>query len=72
VRQTQIAQTGADNDDDLEVIGLLGSGMVFPFQGFWSPALRVRLGANPFMGGVEVSFPNTIGELIAFYDHVAA
>src|ERR1700722_14878983 len=72
VRQAQIAQTRADNDDDLEAIGLPGSGMVFPFCGFWSRALRVRCGANPFTAGVEVSFPNTIGELIAFYEHVAA
>jgi hypothetical protein len=46
--------------------------MLFPFWGFWSRALRVRVGANPFTAGVETSFPNTIGELIAFYEHVAA
>jgi hypothetical protein len=71
VRQTQIAQTRAGNDNALEVIGLLGSGMVFPL-GILISRLEGADGANPFTAGIEVSFPNTIGELIAFYDHVAA
>jgi aryl carrier-like protein len=28
------------------------------------------IGANPFAASPEVRFPNTIGELIAFYEHV--
>jgi hypothetical protein len=71
VRQTRIAQTRADNDDHLEVIGLLGSGIVF-LLGILVSRLEGAGGANPFTAGVEVTFPNTIGELIALYEHVAA
>jgi acyl carrier protein len=30
------------------------------------------IGVDPFTASADVKFPNTIGELIAFYDHVAA
>jgi acyl carrier protein len=30
------------------------------------------IGVDPFSASADVTFPDTIGELIAFYDHVAA
>jgi hypothetical protein len=72
VRRTQIEQTRAGDGDALEAIGLLGSGRVSPLSGILVSRLEGADGANPFTASADVKFPNTIGELIAFYDHVAA
>ena len=62
-------KTPAPLTDDLS---LLDSGLDSLCFAILVTRLEDVIGVDPFAASAGVKFPNTVGELIAFYEHVAA
>ena len=73
---SQIEQVAAEQKKTLapltDDLSLLDSGLDSLCFAILVARLEDATGADPFAGAADGRFPNTIGELIAFYEHVAA
>ncbi|WP_158815606.1 acyl carrier protein [Methylocapsa sp. S129] len=73
---SQIQQVAAEQKKTLapltDDLSLLDSGLDSLCFAILVARLEDAIGVDPFTASAEVKFPNTIGELIAFYEHVAA
>lgn len=73
---SQIQQIAAEQKKTLapltDDLPLLDSGLDSLCFAILVARLEDVIGVDPFTASGEIKFPNTIGELIAFYEHVAA
>src|SRR5476651_261425 len=73
---SQIQRVAAEQDKVLAPLAddlpLLDSGLDSLCFAILVARLEDATGADPFTVAAEARLPNTIGELIAFYEHVAA
>jgi acyl carrier protein len=73
---SQIQQVAAEQKKKLapltDDLSLLDSGLDSLCFAILVARLEDVIGADPFTTNADAKFPNTIGELIAFYEHVAA
>jgi acyl carrier protein len=73
---SQIQQVAAEQKKTLapltDDLSLLDSGLDSLCFAILVARLEDVIGVDPFTASTDVKFPNTIGELIAFYEHVAA
>jgi acyl carrier protein len=73
---SQIQQVAAEQKKTLapltDDLALLDSGLDSLCFAILVSRLEDALGVDPFTEAGGADFPNTIGELIAFYEHVAA
>jgi aryl carrier-like protein len=73
---SQIQQVAAEQKKTLapltDDLSLLDSGLDSLCFAILVARLEDLTGADPFTSAGDVGFPNTLGELIAFYEHVAA
>jgi acyl carrier protein len=73
---SQIQQVAAEQKKILapltDDLSLLDSGLDSLCFAILVARLEDLTGADPFTSAGEAKFPNTVGELIAFYEHVAA
>jgi acyl carrier protein len=73
---SQIQQVAAEQKKALapltDDLSLLDSGLDSLCFAILVARLEDIIGVDPFTASADVRFPNTIGELIAFYEHVAA
>jgi acyl carrier protein len=73
---SQIQQVAAEQKKTLapltDNLSLLESGLDSLCFAILVSRLEDVIGVDPFTGAADVKFPNTIGELIAFYEHAAA
>jgi acyl carrier protein len=71
---SQIQQVAAEQKKTLapltDDLSLLDSGLDSLCFAILVARLEDVTGADPFTAAADAKFPNTIGELIAFYDHV--
>lgn len=73
---SQIQQVAAEQKKTLapltDDLSLLDSGLDSLCFAILVSRLEDETGVDPFTTAGDAKFPNTIGELIAFYEHVAA
>ncbi len=73
---SQIQQVAAEQKKTLapldDNLSLLDSGLDSLCFAILVARLEDVIGVDPFTSAADARFPNTIGELIAFYEHVAA
>jgi acyl carrier protein len=73
---SQIQQVAAEQKKPLAPLAddlpLLDSGLDSLCFAILVARLEDATGSDPFTDAAEVQFPNTVGELIAFYEHAAA
>jgi acyl carrier protein len=73
---SQIQQVAAEQKKTLapltDDLSLLDSGLDSLCFAILVARLEDVIGVDPFTTSDDVKFPNTVGELIAFYEHVAA
>ena len=73
---SQIQQVAAEQKKTLapmtDDLSLLDSGLDSLCFATLVARLEDIIGVDPFTASADVKFPNTIGVLIAFYEHVAA
>jgi acyl carrier protein len=73
---SQIQQVAAEQKKTLapltDDLSLLDSGLDSLCFAILVARLEDLTGVDPFTSADDAKFPNTVGELIAFYEHVAA
>jgi acyl carrier protein len=73
---SQIQQVAAEQKKTLapltDDLSLLDSGLDSLCFAILVARLEDLTGVDPFTAAGDAKFPNTVGELIAFYEHVAA
>jgi acyl carrier protein len=73
---SQIQQVAAEQKKTLapltDDLSLLDSGLDSLCFAILVARLEDVIGVDPFASAADAKFPNTVGELIAFYEHVAA
>ena len=73
---SQIQQVAIEQNKTLAPLtddqSLLDSGLDSLCFAILVARLEDVIGVDPFTASADAKFPNTVGELIAFYEHVAA